>query len=62
MTEDTPGRFTITDGRCSFQIHKLIDGSMRREQYPDGIILSEDDARKYADAIWTALNDGEVQP
>ena len=50
------GRWTISNGHISFDIHPLFDGSGRKAEYPDGIIVSPQQSTKYAEMIVAALN------
>ena len=54
------GHWTITDGRLSFDVHILIDGGGRKAEYPDGSIVSTEQADQYAKKIIEALNKCEV--
>lgn len=53
-------RWTITDGRLQLEVHQLINGGPPREEYPDGYIVSPEQATEYAHAILKALNQCEV--
>ncbi len=57
---DHGDRWNITNGHMSFDITAKYDGSGRKSQYPDGVIVSPEQARQYADKILAALNKEEV--
>ena len=54
------GHWTLTNGHASFDVHMSRDGSGRREEYPDGIIVSNAQAEEYTNKILDALNKCEV--
>lgn len=55
--EDSIGYWVLTDGRLRLDVHPLYDGSGRKEEYPDGVIVSPEQAEEYADKILVALNE-----
>ena len=56
----TPGRWAVTNGHITFDVHVLFDASSRKEQYPDGVIVSPAQADEYARQIVDALNAANV--
>jgi hypothetical protein len=57
---DSGGRWTISNGHINFDVHVSFDGSGRKEQYPNGVIVSPEQADAYAYRIVEALNNAEV--
>lgn len=53
---DDGGHWTITDGTIQFDVHALFDGSGRKDLYPDGVIVSRELAKAYAQKIVDVLN------
>lgn len=57
---DDGGHWTITNGHTSFDVHPSYDGSRQRDKYPDGIIVSCEQSKEYAEQILLALNKSHV--
>jgi hypothetical protein len=55
------GHWTITNGHLQFDVHIAIDGSGRKDVYPDGVIVSVEQADEYAGQIVDALNECMVE-
>lgn len=55
--EPGDGYWSLTNGHMDFEVHPIFDCSGRREQYPDGVIVSPEQADAYADQILTMLNE-----
>jgi hypothetical protein len=49
------GHWTISNGHVRFDVHVVIDGSGRKSLYPDGIIVSKEQADEYAEKILQLL-------
>ena len=58
--EHDGGHWTLTNGHISFDVHVSFDGSGRKEEYPDGVIVSPAQAYEYAEKVLAALNKCEV--
>ncbi len=54
------GHWTVTNGHLNIDVHIAVDGSGRKGEYPDGIIVSVEQADDYAEQIVNALNHCEV--
>lgn len=54
------GHWTITNGHMRFDIHPLFNASGRTEKYPNGVIVSAEQADQYAISILDALNTMET--
>ncbi len=54
------GHWTISNGHIHFDVHILWDAGGRKDQFPDGVIVSVADANSYAEQIVDALNKCEV--
>jgi len=61
LSDKRGGRWTITNGHLRFDVHVMYDGSGRKEKYPDGVIISVDQADEYVDKIINALNEANVK-
>jgi len=56
--QNYPARYQISNGTFSFEVHVLIDGSIRREKYPDRWIIRPEEVKPLAEKILNALNKG----
>lgn len=58
------GRYVISNGHLSFDVHLTIDGSITkqfaRHEGPEHYIVSPEEAQSYAYRIMNALNNREI--